>query len=622
MSSAVASPTELLANRKQRTMRNTSALQPMKSIFLPGLALLLSLTSTTLAQENQEQSTEQFVSEIDNKIPQLLHDFSVPGAAIAIIENGEIVFQKGYGFSDIKKELKVDTKTGFNIGSISKTVAAWGVMKLVHEGKIDLDAPAEKYLTRWHLPESEFDSDGVTIRRLLSHTAGLSLHSVSAGPPYDKLPTLEDWLIGKNNGLGRVEIILEPGSRYKYSGGGFGVLQLIIEEVTGQSFEDYMQSEVLDPLGMRNSSYKIDDKIMAASASPYDKYGEATDFELFTVQAGAGLHTTLEDFTRFAIANLYRHKDNKKYNSVLPTDIIQQMMEPVLATQGRYRRGLGYLTTHMGTSWVFSGHGGSNTGWQANFTVDPASNDGFVVLTNGGAGYAICNMLSCEWTTWKTGESLGNWCRAKPPISTKLKQIIDDKGIEDIATTYVALKKEQPDEYDFSESQLNQFGYYYMGKGDLEKAIAIFKINVDAFPYAFNVYDSYGEALLAQGAREEAIENYKQSVKLNPGNENGIKVLRGLGESTDDLLFKVPIEHLKRLEGEYIATHDEGWRIVVEVNSGVLKCEDRYYKFTLVPIGDDKFVNPRFGALWRFDTTDPDAKPIMLFGERKFNKVK
>ncbi len=98
----------------------------MKSIFLPGLALLLSLTSTTLAQENQEQSIEQFVSEIDKKMPQLLQGFSVPGAAIAIIENGEIVLQKGYGFSDIEKKTKVDTKTGFNIGSISKTFAAWG----------------------------------------------------------------------------------------------------------------------------------------------------------------------------------------------------------------------------------------------------------------------------------------------------------------------------------------------------------------------------------------------------------------------------------------------------------------------------------------------------------------
>ena len=576
------------------------------------------LVPMALGAQKESKSTEQFLKEIDHKVPQLLHDFSIPGAAIAIIEDGEIVLQKGYGFADVEKGTKITKKTGFNIGSISKTLAAWGVMKLVQEGKIKLDAPAEKYLTRWHLPESEFDSDGVTIRRLLSHTAGLSLHSVSAGPPYDKLPTLEDWLIGKNDGLGPVEIILAPGTRYKYSGGGYAVIQLIIEEITGQKFENYMQTEVLDPLGMRNSSYNIDDKIMAASASPYDEFGEGTDFELFTMQAGAGLHTTLEDFTRFAFASLYRHKDNP----VLSPDMIQQMMEPVLATDGRYRYGMGYQTTHMRSSKVFSGHSGANTGWQANFRLDPATNDGFIVLSNGGAGFNICNQMFCDWINWKTGESLGNWCNLKLSIASTLKRFIDENDIEDIATTYETLKKEHPDEYDFSEGQLNNLGYYYKGREELEKAIAIFKINVDAFPYAFNVYDSYGEALLEQGAREEAIENYKKSVSLNPGNENGIKVLKDLGESTEDLIFKVPIEQLKRLEGEYLATHDEDWRIVVEVNSGVLKCEDKYYKFTLVPIGDNQFVNPRFGALWRFDTTDPDAKPIMLFGERKFNKVK
>ncbi len=584
--------------------------------------LFVLLLPFALSAQEESKSIEQFVNELDKKIPQVLNDFTIPGAAIAIIEDGEIVLQKGYGFSDIEKGTKVTKKTGFNIGSISKSVAAWGVMKLVHEGKIELDAPAEKYLTRWHLPESEYASDEVTIRRLLSHTAGLSLHSVSAGPPYDKLPTLEEWLLGKNNGLGRVEIILEPGSRYKYSGGGFGVCQLIIEEVTGQTFEDYMQAQILNPLGMTNSSYKIDDKIMAASASPYDKYGEPTDFELFTAQAGAGLHTTLEDFTRYALASLYRHKDNETYNPVLSPDIIQQMMEPVLATNGRWRYGLGYQTEHRGSSFVFSGHSGANEGWHANFRVDPTSNDGFIVLTNGGAGYSICNQMMCDWVRWKTGESLGNWCQAKPSIATKLKKVIDDKGMEDIATTYATLKKEQPDEYDFSEGQLNDLGYYYLGREELEKAFAIFKLNIQAFPYAFNVYDSYGEALLAQGAREEAIENYRQSVKLNPENENGIKVLKDLGESTEDLLFKVPIEHLKLLEGEYLATHDEDWRIVVELNSGVLKCEDKYYKFTLVPIGDNQFVNPRFGALWRFDTTDPDVKPIMLFGKYKFPKVK
>lgn len=120
--------------------------------------------SIALSAQKASIITKQFVSELDNRMPQLLHDFLVPGAAMAIIENGEVVLQKGYGYADVEKEVKVDIKTGFNIGSISKTIAAWGVMKLVQEGKIDLDAPAEKYLTRWHLPESEFDSDGVTLR--------------------------------------------------------------------------------------------------------------------------------------------------------------------------------------------------------------------------------------------------------------------------------------------------------------------------------------------------------------------------------------------------------------------------------------------------------------------------
>ncbi len=584
--------------------------------------LFVLLLPIALNAQEESKSIEQFVGEIDKIIPQLLHDCSVPGAAIALIENGEIVLQKGYGFSDVEKEVKVDTKTGFNIGSISKTVAAWGVMKLVHEGKIELDAPAEKYLTRWHLPESDFDSDGVTIRRMLSHTAGLSLHGYPGWSPNDELPTIEESLNGKNNGPGRVEIIMEPGTKYQYSGGGFSILQLIIEEVTGQKFEDYMQSQVLDPLGMTNSSYKIDDNIMTASASEYDAFGEAIDFELFTAQAAAGLHTTIEDFTRFAFANLYQHKDNEKYNPILPTDIIQQMMVPEPVTEGRYRYGLGYQTMHMGTSWAFSGHGGANTGWQANFRVDPASNDGYIVFTNGGGGNNICNLLSCEWTTWKTGESPWDRCYPKLSIANKLKQIIDDKRIEDVAMTYMTLKKEKADDYDFSEGQLNNLGYYYMGREELEKTVAIFKLNIEAFPYAFNVYDSYGEALLKQGARDEAIENYKKSVKLNPENENGINVLNDLGESTEDLLFKVPIEQLNLLEGEYLATHDEDWKIVVAINNGVLKCEDKYYKFTLVPIGDNKFVNPRFGILWRFGTNDQDGKPMMLFGNYKFPKIK
>lgn len=573
------------------------------------------------AQENSK-STEQFLSEIDKKIPQLLQDFLVPGAAIGIIENGEIVLQKGYGFADVEKEVKVDTKTGFNIGSISKTIAAWGVMKLVDEGKIDLDAPAEKYLTRWHLPESEFDSDKVTIRRLLSHTAGLSLHGYPGWSPKDTLPTIEESLNGKNNGPGRVEIIMEPGTKYKYSGGGYSILQLIIEEVTGQKFEDYMQAQILEPLGMNNSSYKIDDKIMAASASGYDKFGEAIDFELFTAQAAAGFHTTIEDFTRFAYANLYRTKNNKKNNPILPGNILQQMMVAVPQAEGRYGYGLAYFVESIpGTSVILNGHRGANTGWHAIFLVNPETNDGFIMITNGGAGHQVYSHILYDWTLWQMGVQLEDWHQTKPPISKKLKSIIDNKGIDDIATSYAELKKNQAEKYDFEESQLNQFGYYYMGKGELEKAIAIFKLNAEAFPNSWIVYDSYGEALLKKGERGQAIENYKKSIKLNPGNEQGIKVLKELGVSTEDLMVKVPIEHLKRLAGEYTMIYNVGWELLFEVVNEELVWNDGDQSYRILPVGDNEFVNTHDASSMVFDTKDLNAITLVLSGKYKFWKT-
>lgn len=299
------------------------------------------------------------------------------------------------------------------------------------------------------------------------------------------------------------------------------------------------------------------------------------------------------------------------------------MIEPAPTTKvGGWRYGLGYQTVHIGDTDVYIGHSGSNTGWQASFRIEAASMTGFIVFTNGGGGGNICEPLFCELMKWKSNQTSWGDCWRKVSIANKLHQIIEDKGLAEMAAGYWAIKKAQADELDFSEGQLNNLGYHYITKGELEKAISVFKLNIEAFPYAFNVYDSYGEALLAQGAREKAIENYKHSVKLNPDNENGIKVLKGLGEPTDDLLYKVPVEQLKRLEGEYVATHEEDWRIVVEVNGQVLKCEDKYYIFTLVPIDVNQFVNPRFGALWRFETNDQDAKPIMRFGELKFNKVK
>ena len=134
--------------------------------YLPFIFVLFA--PVVLGAQEKSKSVQQFLEKLDQKVPQILDDFAIPGSAIAIIDNGEIVLQKGYGYANLEKEIKVTTKTGFNIASISKTVAAWGVMKLAQDGKIDLDAPVEDYLTRWQLPPSAFNSTAVTTRRLLA----------------------------------------------------------------------------------------------------------------------------------------------------------------------------------------------------------------------------------------------------------------------------------------------------------------------------------------------------------------------------------------------------------------------------------------------------------------------
>ena len=548
------------------------------------LALLLSFT---LSAQKESKDVTQFVSELDQKIPQLLNDFIVPGTAIAIIENGEIILQKGYGYSNIDKGTKVTNTTGFNIGSISKTIAAWGVMKLVQEGKIDLDAPAEKYLTRWHLPESEFDSEKVTIRRLLSHTAGLSLHGYPGWTPKDELPTIEESLDGKNNGPGRVEIIMEPGTKWKYSGGGFSMLQLIIEEVTGEKFEDYLQAHILNPLGMTSSSYTIDENILKSSSQEHNNFGEVIDFELFTAQAAAGLHTNINDFTKFALASLYANENNNQ--QVLSTSYLKQMMEPAPASDGRY--GLGYqVETINGTSMTLAGHGGANSGWHAFLRVNPATNDGIIMITNGGAGHNIYRQVFCDWVYWKTGESMGNRCNILPSISSKLKQLIDGEGVDKINSHYAALKKNEAEKYNFSEDQLNQLGYHYLGNDKVEYAMAIFKLNTELFPKSSNVYDSYGEALLKHGDKERAIENYKKSVELNPANEGGIKVLKELGINTDGLVKEIIVaDHILQ---SYVGKYELAPEFIVTVikDGSQMKAQATGQgEFEIYPLSDSVF---------------------------------
>ena len=355
----------------------------MRETLVP---LLLAFFAPILAT----QEADELYHELERLGWDLTDETKVPGVSIAVIRGGEVAWYLGCGFADLESETEVTPQTIFNIGSISKTVAAWGLLSLVEDGKLALDVPVDRYLTRWRLPESEFDAAGVTLERLLSHTAGLSLHGYPGFDPGQALPTIEASLGGDTNGSEDVRLIHAPGSKWKYSGGGYTIAQLLVEEVTGERFAEFMRDAVFGPLGMEHSDYRWTEEIDRLAATPYDRNGEPIGGPRFTAQAAASLQTSAEELARFAIAGMTKFSENP----VLDPETIERMQVPMPPGPEAY--GLGYMVQeHEGFRTV--GHGGSNRGWIARLTIAPETGDAIVILTNGSNGGRVTRPIEEAW---------------------------------------------------------------------------------------------------------------------------------------------------------------------------------------------------------------------------------
>jgi CubicO group peptidase (beta-lactamase class C family) len=362
----------------------------MKSCLLVPIVLLH--TASVLPQARAADPFPE--SRIDSLIHHVKEDFFTPGIAVAVIRSGSVTLEKTYGFADMEANIPVSDTTGFNVGSISKMVTSWGIMKLVEGGRLGLDEPVGRYLHRWSLPHSKFDPDEITVRRLLSHTAGISLQSYPGFESPDSLPTLEESLAGSTNGAGAVFVKSAPGLAFNYSGGGFTILQLLVEEVTGQKFEDFMRDSVLIPLGMSRSSFAQEPDPLHR-AIPYNGDGDRISDRRFRAVAAAGLQSTLTDMIRFAKAEL-----GVPENTSLVTRESLALMQRPSPPAAHY--GLGHqVRSYAGV--VVVGHVGSNKGWTSHLELSPAMGDAIIILTNGNGGFFVHNALVCEWVARTLG---------------------------------------------------------------------------------------------------------------------------------------------------------------------------------------------------------------------------
>ena len=311
--------------------------------------------------------------------------YNVPGVSIAVFFDNKVQWAKGYGVMDNDTKEPVTEKTLFVAGSISKPVAVMGALRLVQEGKLALDANINSFLTSWKLPENAFTAkQPVTLRRITSHSAGLTVHGFRGYAPGEPLPTLIQILKGDSPANSAPIVVdIEPGSTWRYSGGGLTIMQLAMMDVEKKPFPDILREKVLGPVGMTSSSYEqaMPPDRLKLAASGHNAAGKVIQGKRFIYpeMAAAGLWTTSTDLAKFAIE--VGRSVHGESNKVLNPETAKLMVTPQIVIQGTRDGALGLFLERHGSE-VYFGHGGQDEGFIASLLADRDGGYGVAIMTN------------------------------------------------------------------------------------------------------------------------------------------------------------------------------------------------------------------------------------------------
>jgi CubicO group peptidase (beta-lactamase class C family) len=360
---------------------------------------------------------------VDDVIQAEMKKRQIPGLSLAIIEGGKIAKVKGYGVTEKAGTNPVTPATLFQAGSVSKPVAAFGALQLVEKGKVSLDEDVNTKLLSWKVPDNAFTADKkVTLRGLLSHTAGLTVHGFPGYAVGDKLPSVAQVLNGEapaNTAPVRVDIV--PGSNVRYSGGGYTVMQLLLSDVSGKAFPDYMQDTVLGPLGMRDSSYQQPPSAKHAALTASGYYGDRSAvkgrWHIYPEMAAAGLWTTAADLSRFAIG--VQQSLAGASNPVISAKMTREML-----TVQKGSAGLGLWMNGEGKALQF-GHGGRDEGFDTRLVAFAESGQGAVVMINANDNSGMMDRIMAAISNEY------HWPDAKPALAAVQQQVQVEKVVLD-----------------------------------------------------------------------------------------------------------------------------------------------------------------------------------------------
>jgi CubicO group peptidase (beta-lactamase class C family) len=478
------------------------------------LLALLTILALNASVSSQAKAIQTKVREIDELVS-LYHKYQQFNGAVLVAENGKVIYKKGFGLANMEWNIPNQPDTKFRLGSITKQFTAALILQLVEEGKIKLDGKVSDYL-----PDYRKDTGArITIHNLLSHTSGLPNYTAAPGffQNVSRNPYAVDDFV-KQYASGDLEF--EPGTKFNYSNSGYFLLGAIIEKVTGNAYEKVLQEKILDPLGMKNTGYDHYGTILSKRAAGYVKtprgYENAPYLDMTIPYSAGSLYSTVEDLFLWDQA-LYGDK-------VLSNASRELMFKPNL---DNYGYGFGIRKASLGPSKIVVPvieHNGGINGFSTTIVRLVGDKRLIVLLDNTSQGryldritLAITNILYNQ-----------PYESPRQSIAEVLLKTVGEKDVDTAIKQYRELKATRPNEYDFSEEQLNTLGYQLLQMKKVDEAIQIFKLNVEIYPQAANTYDSLGEAYMVHGDTELSITNYKKSLELDPKNTNATRMLARL----------------------------------------------------------------------------------------------
>jgi len=452
-----------------------------------------------------------------------------------------------YGLKSLKTKEAVDEYSIFEIGSISKTFTGILLADMVLKKKLKLDDPLQKYLPEGITAPTR-NGEAIKLLHMANHTSSLPRMPSNFNPANPNNPFADYTENQMYDFLENYELPRDIGSQFEYSNYAMGLLGHTLAKQNNTTYAALLAKVITKPLNLEDTGITLTSNMKKNLAMGHSGGVEVENWDLTTLAGAGAIRSNAVDMLKYLAFNMGTKKSDLYPAMQLAQKNSREKGEDEII-------GLGWLTKVFDDTEIIW-HNGGTGGYRTFAGFIKGGKKGVVVLSNSNVGVDDIGIHILH------PESPLN--EIKPSIATKIQSVIDEEGLQAGLKAYSDLKKNKASEFDFDENELNRLGYQYLRGEEMEKALAIFKLNTEVYPNSSNVYDSYGEAFKEKGDKEKAIENYSKAVKLNPANQNAIEKLKELGVNPEGLVKEVIVD--KRVLETYVGKYELAPNFILTVS--------------------------------------------------------